>query len=331
MTAYIDQKYLHLLAPHLSQFKRKKDNLWNFRCPYCGDSQSSSTKARGYVYQHEAQYNFKCHNCGYGTTLKKLIQDTDPELYKQYLMENFSIRERREPTKKKMVLRNTPKYIRTEFKSLKKISQLKPNHPAKRYVEKRSIPTKFHHKIFYATKFYQFVNELIPNKFSIQKDESRIILPFLDENKKLFGFQGRALGPSKTKYITIMLDESRPKVFGLDNIDKHKKVYVVEGPIDSLFVNNCIAMAGADLSNLHIPNSVIVYDNEPRNREILNRMEKTISKGHNIVIWPDYINEKDINDMVLTGKTTEDIMGVLRENTYSSLKAKIKLSEWRKV
>ena len=331
MSNYVDTKYLNLLSIHLAQFKRKDDNLYNFRCPYCGDSQKSTTKARGYVFLHTGDYFFKCHNCSYGTSLKKLIQDVDKELYDQYLMERFSINQRKPTAKSSFTIRKPPKYVKSEFKTLKKISQLKYDHYAKVYVDNRLIPKNKHHKLFFAPKFYGWVNTVIPNKFDIQYDEPRLILPFLDENKTLIGFQGRALKKSNTKYITIMVDESKPKVFGLDEVNKNNKIYVVEGPIDSLFLNNSIAMAGADLSSLQLPKPVIVYDNEPRNKEIIRRMEKVIQSGSELVVWPDYIEDKDINDMIISGYDTDDIMSILKDRTYSGLSASAKLSEWRKI
>lgn len=331
MSNYVDTKYLNLLSIHLAQFKRKDDNLYNFRCPYCGDSQKSTTKARGYVFLHTGDYFFKCHNCSYGTSLKKLIQDVDKELYDQYLMERFSINQRKPTAKSSFTIRKPPKYVKSEFKTLKKISQLKYDHYAKVYVDNRLIPKNKHHKLFFAPKFYGWVNTVIPNKFDVQYDEPRLVLPFLDENKTLIGFQGRALKKSNTKYITIMVDESKPKVFGLDEVNKNNKIYVVEGPIDSLFLNNSIAMAGADLSSLQLPKPVIVYDNEPRNKEIIRRMEKVIQSGSELVVWPDYIEDKDINDMIISGYDTDDIMSILKDRTYSGLSASAKLSEWRKI
>lgn len=331
MSTYIDQKYLHLLSANLPLFKRKNDNLYNFRCPYCGDSQVSSTKARGYVYLKEANYNFKCHNCSYGTTLRKLIQDTDPELYKQYIMERFSISDRKPKVKPKIPFNTTPKYVRKEFKSLKKISQLKSDHLAKLYVEKRLIPTNQHYRLFYTSNFYSFVNTIVPDKFAdVGKNDPRLVIPFLNENEELVGFQGRTLYKRNPKYITIMLDDNHPKVFGLDKVDKNKRIYIVEGPIDSFFVSNCIAMAGADLTGLQLPDAVFVYDNEPRSVEIIKRMEKSIQNGQSIVVWPGHNLHKDINDMIIAGYTVEDIDRILRRNTYTGLMAATRLSEWRK-
>lgn len=327
---YIDTKYLNLLSVNLTLFKRKNDNLYNFRCPYCGDSQKNTTKTRGYVFIWKADYFYKCHNCSASGSLKKLIQDIDPELYKQYIMERFST-DRKPTTQKGMTFQKAPKYVSSEFKALRKISQLKHDHYAKVYVDDRLIPKNKHHKLFFARKFYEWVNSIVPNKFDVTFDEPRLILPFVDENKTLIGFQGRALKKSNTKYITIMIDESKPKVFGLDEVNKNRKIYVVEGPIDSLFIDNCIAMAGADLARLQLPNTVTIYDNEPRNKEIVSRMEKVIDSGEEIVIWPKHNQCKDINDMILADYSRSDIESQIKENTFSGLRAATKLSEWRKI
>ena len=198
---------------------------------------------------------------------------------------------------------------------------------AKEYLEKRMLdPTKF----YFAKKFRTWVNSKKRTFDSVQKDESRIIIPMYDTERNLIGFQGRALGPNFVKYITVMLNDDAPKVFGLEQIDKTKTVYVTEGPFDSTFIRNSIAMCGADgdVRGWGISSPVWVYDNEPRSNEILRRIESTIDRGESVVIWPQKIKEKDINDMVLS---KYDIMSILESNTYSGLEAKVKFNNWKKV
>ena len=151
-----------------------------------------------------------------------------------------------------------------------------------------------------------------------------------DTERNLIGFQGRALGPNFVKYITIMLQDNAPKIYGLDKINKDETVYVVEGPFDSTFVENSVALCGSDGDLAHLKGSdiVLVYDNEPRNKEILQRIERCIEKGEQVVIWPNNIYQKDINDMVLGG---HKIMNMLRSNTYSGLAAKVKFNNWKRV
>ena len=127
-----------------------------------------------------------------------------------------------------------------------------------------------------------------------------------------------------------MLSEDQPKIYGLDQIDKQKSVFVTEGPYDSTFIPNSIAMCGADadVGRWGIINPIWIYDNEPRNREILNRISKTIDSGDPVVIWPSDISDKDVNDMVMAGL---DVLSVIESNVYSGLEAKLKFNSWKKI
>jgi len=336
MSDYIDAKYLNLLSAQLEQFKRKSDYTYNFRCPYCGDSIKSKTKARGYVFIREGKMFYKCHNCGTGASISNLIKFVNPELYKEYTLERFGERadkKRIKKTKTDIRLQRKPDYLKnTPLKNLKKISQLETEHPARKYINSRKIPPNQHYKLFYAPKFYKFCNECVPNKFpDIEKDEPRLVIPFIDEQNRLIGFQGRAFGKSTPKYITIMLDEDAPKIFGLDAVNWSKPIIIVEGPIDAMFLDNAIAMAGSDSARFSAENAVFCWDNEPRSVENIRRMEVAIANGENVVIFPNTIKEKDINDMVLCGRDPDEIQAIISNNTFNGLMAKAKLSEWRKI
>ena len=254
---YIDQKYLLLVSSQLKLFKKKSDGLYNFRCPYCGDSHKSKTKARGYVFRKEQKLLYRCHNCSKGTTLQGLLKHIDVNIYKDYIFEQF----KKDKTNKELDGKLTftqPKFMKgSPLKSLKKISQLKHDHPVKKFVDSRKIPTNTHYELFFAPKFYKWVNTIIPNKFpSVEGDHPRLVIPFFDESNNMFAFQGRAFGKEEPKYITIILDSQREKVYGLNKVDWNKTVYVVEGPIDSLFLDNCVATAQSDLRLKNRKNNV---------------------------------------------------------------------------
>ena len=320
----IDSKYIGLVSSRLQKFKRVKADLYNFRCPLCGDSQKHKNKARGYVYPVKADMNFKCHNCGSSATFSNFLKQLDPTLHKQYVFEKFQTRN----TGKGSIIEE-PKFdfkkpVFTKKLDLPKASEVPV---AKEYLEKRKLdPTKF----YFASKFKKWVNTQKQTFDTIGRDESRIIIPMYDTERNLIGFQGRALGPNFVKYITVMLQENAPKIYGLDKINPDETVYVVEGPFDSTFVKNSIALCGSDGDMAHLKGSdiVFVYDNEPRNKEILQRIEGCIEKGERVVIWPRGIVDKDINDMVLSG---HDIMPLLESNIYSNLEAKVKFNNWKKV
>ena len=321
----IDSKYIGLVSSRLQKFKRVKANLYNFRCPLCGDSQKHKNKARGYFYQVKTNTNYKCHNCGASLSFNNFLKQIDTTLHKQYAMEKF--KEGHAGGRNFVV--DEPKF---EFK--KPIFKKKLDLPkasdvpiAREYLERRRLnPSKF----YFAQKFQEWVNTQKQTFSNIVKDECRIIIPMYDTNSELIGFQGRSLGPNSVKYITVMLNEEAPKIYGLDQIKTTKPIYIVEGPFDSTLVENSVAMCGSDIDirTFGWSNYIWVFDNEPRNREIVNRISKTIDRGDKVVIWPPNIEQKDVNDMILRG---HNVMNVLESNTYSGLKAKIKFNYWKKI
>jgi len=346
-TMWLEQKYASLVGTQLEQFKviKNKPYMAKFRCPVCGDSQKNRFKTRGHFYEYEGHINFKCFNCSASTSLSKFIKTHNPTLYTEYRLENL-----KESGDANTIL-NDEKFVSAiekfssrridhfdPFKDLQKISQLKPNHPAKIYVQERKIPSNTHFRIYYSPIYYTWVNTILPGKFSekaLALDEPRIVFPFIDSKGYVFGFTGRSLSKTTNmRYATIILDETKEKVFGLETIDKTKKVYVVEGPIDSLFLDNCIAMAGSDINLNNIADRdkiVVIYDNEPRNKEIVKKINKAVEHNYNVCIWPDFIEQKDINDMVLKQDLSGPaIQSIIDSNTYNGLAAKMRLQQWSK-
>ena len=320
----VDAKYIGLVSSRLKKFKRVKANLFNFRCPICGDSQKQKNKARGYIYPIKNNMNYKCHNCGASLSFNNFLKQVDTTLHKQYTLEKF----KEGHTGRNFVVEE-PKFefSKPVFKKSFDLPKASSNSVASDYLTKRKLdPDKF----YFADKFMEWTNSQKQTFDTILRDESRIVIPMYDETKNLIGFQGRALGKSFTKYITVMLDDEAPKAYGLDSIDKTSTVYITEGPFDSTFICNSIAMCGADadISSWGISDPVWIYDNEPRNREIVSRIQRTINNGGRVVIWPTNIEEKDINDMVLAG---HDVMSMLESNTHSGLEAKIKFNNWKRV
>ena len=320
----VDSKYIGLVSSRLQKFKRVKSDLYTFRCPICGDSQKNKNKTRGYLYPVKNNTNFKCHNCGASLSFNNFLKEMDPVLHKQYTLEKF-----KEGHTGRGFVVEAPKleFKKPVFKKSLNLPKASSNPVAKEYLEKRKLnPEKF----YFADKFKEWTNSQKQTFDTIGRDECRIIIPMHDKDNNLIGFQGRSLVPNSVKYITVMLDEEAPKIYGLNTIDQNLPVYVVEGPFDSTFINNSVALCGSDgdVRCLEGSSIVFVYDNEPRNREIVNRIGKCVSRGESIVIWPSGILEKDINDMVLAG---HNVMDVIKSNTYSGLEAKIKFNNWKKI
>ena len=335
--SYIDIKFLNLLSTRLQKFKRKSENLFNFRCPHCGDSKKSSSKARGFVYRKKNDMFFKCHNCGVGQTLGNLIKFLDPTMYKEYVFERFkdgkveSEKPEFDFTPSK-ILKTKTAHERT-LESLKRFDQLVTTHPAKKFLFDRLIPKIHWDKFFFCSNFYEWTNSIVPNKFpNLKGDHPRVVIPFYDRSGKFFAFQGRAFGKEQPKYITIKFDETKQKIYGLDRIDLNKPVMITEGPIDSLFLDNALALAGADaVVNIQHEQCTMIFDNEPRNEQIVNRMKNAVDKKFNLVVWPESLKYKDINDMIIAGKTLAQIESIIYRSTYCGLEAHQHINNWKKV
>ena len=320
---YVDSKFIGLVSSRLEKFKRVKSNLYNFRCPICGDSKKNKSKTRGYLYAVKANTNFKCHNCGASMSLNNFLKQVDPAVHKQYVLEKF----KEGHTGRNFVTEEPDfKFEAPKFKKKLKLPKASEDPRPAGYLTARKLnPDHF----YYAKHFKKFVNSLKQTFDDEKHDEERIIIPLYYE-KNLIGLPGRSIKPNPVKYITVMLDDDAPKIYGLDNIRRDAPVYITEGPFDSTFIRNAIAMCGADanVDRWGISNRVWIYDNEPRNREIVNRISKTIDSGDSVVIWPEGIDDKDINDMVMSGL---DVQSVIESNTYSGLQAKLKFTTWKKI
>jgi len=359
--SWLEQKYINLLSGRLQKFKRKNQNLWNFRCPICGDSDTNKSKARGYIYAQRGEYIFHCHNCNDTKSIKNFIKVLDLNLYNEYVMEKLKEtgQNKHSEVADFVVKMDVPKFRKADdpLKQLKKISSL-VNHPAKRYVTSRQIPTPFHAKLFYCAKFKAWVNTFMPDKFDdLKYDEPRLVIPFINDKGDMIGLQGRSFNPdAKLRYITLMVDENYPRLYGVDALDTRETIYVFEGPIDSMFVPNSIASAGGDIISelprlgLDKTQYVVIYDNEPRNPHTIKKMEKAIDAGYTVCIWPDTITLKDVNDMVksevinqtyvnydmnlvnteLINRIANRLRKVIDQNSHSGLAAKLKLTTWRK-
>ena len=339
---WIDAKYVSLMAFRLRNFKSRGNGNFNFSCPLCGDSKQNKSKSRGYVFPSKGRLTFHCHNCNVTMGVHKLLKELDGVLYADYLTEILmaSGKHPDSETKKFEVRMNQSKLKHnTILEDLEKVSSMDAKNPVKMYVQARKIPPEYHYKLFYCPNFKAWVNKTLPGKFEDElRDEPRLIIPFFGADGELFGFQGRSFSKkSSLRYITIMLDE-RPKIYGLDKHDPHlATTYVVEGPIDSMFLPNCLAAAGGNIvQNLQTTKTekerfVVVYDNEPRNPHTIHKMEKAIDQGYRICVWPAGLIGKDINDLILKGYTQKQVVDLIKENTYSGLSATLALTEWKKV
>lgn len=336
MNEYVDKKFISLLSNRVRNFKWKSATLANFSCPICGDSATNKSKARGFCILHKGRYYYKCHNCQYSTTIGSLLKKLDSTLYSEYLREiyknNSSDNKVAQSEPVKVV--QTPQIKPDILRGATCVNKLDASHPCRIYLDSRKIPKLYHRVLYYTDDFRDYAEDHF-DKADLVPNDKRLIIPFFDRNgKTLIGLQGRAIDPdAKIRYVTLRHDENKQLLYGLERVDFSKQINVVEGPLDSLFVPNCIGMATAgkkiDLPTL-ADNIVMIYDNEPRNKQIVDYMQKSIDHGYRLCVWPNTIKEKDINDMVIAGTKPAKIYETICTHTYSGLLAKLKLQEWKK-
>lgn len=324
MSLYLDKKYINLVSNTLEKFKWKKNTLANCRCPICGDSTTSKTKARGYFFTSDDSFFFKCHNCGISFNVYKFLEIVSPSLFQQYCLEKFKDDSRRD------IQHIVPTVIiKSSIPDYALINDLPVNHEARKFVEDRKIPYT-NSKIGYTDSFATFAKEFNPEYDLI--DDARIIIPILDEHNQCLGVQGRTLKNIKPKYITLKKAENVKLIYGQDRVDKSKRIYVVEGPIDSLFLTNGIACLGSGnfleiREKFQNQDLVFVLDNEPRNKQIVEIMFELINRKEKVCIFPSYIKQKDINDMILCGLNVSDI---INNHTFCGASALLNFNTWRK-
>lgn len=337
MSLYLDQKYLTLISNRLPLFKRKSDHLYNCRCILCGDSTKKRNKARGYFFSFKNELRYKCHNCDASMAFGTFLKTIDGNLHSQYRMEKYTDGQslNKANTLPELVF-EAPKFKTKDEKLidsiLDRLDTLPDDNEAVQFCKARNIPVKKYNQLYYISNIKNIVQLNSKYKESIKGEEPRLVLPFYDENDQLTGVTCRALRGEALRYLTVKVKEDVPYIFGSGDLDKTKPVFVVEGPIDSLFLENSIAVNGTSFNKINSlgitkDKLILVFDNQPRNKEVCSIIEKNINQDYNIVIWPQIIEEKDINEMVLAGKNVNKI---LKENTFKGLTARAKFIAWKR-
>ena len=343
MSISIESKYIRLISSRLRNFKQKKDYLWNFSCPICGDSKKNLSKARGYVFQKGTNLFFNCHNCGVGTNLGNLIKQVDPSLHKEYVLERYKSGESgfsnfKSPSFDIPAPRFDKVAKEKHFEHAEWVSKLPSGHFCLVYCTNRRFLSTMVDTLLFTPNYKKFCDALVPNHGKEITADARLVIPFYDKYNTLIGVSGRALENSdyKLRYVTLRTNESQDKlIYGMDKVNTNELVKIVEGPLDSMFLTNCVGSGDSALIQtaklIDAENKVLIFDNEPRNKEIVKLMDDAIKLGYNVVIWPDTMEQKDINEMVMAGFSPDEIERIISSNTFTGLRAQMKFISWKKI
>jgi hypothetical protein len=334
MSTITDHKYAQMISHKLLLFKRKSERVYNFRCPFCGDSQKNKLKTRGYLFEKSGGLIYKCHNCDVGTNLGKLIELVDPGLAKAYRLESYKERVSANTEGETFLIPKTekerPPIILDEM--LPRLDQLPAHHRAVEYAKARNLPKDRWNDLYYARDFKE-LETLNPAYEGRLTSDERLVIPFRREDGLLTGVTGRAMGNSSLRYVTIRITDD-PLIYGLDRVVRGKTIYVLEGPIDSMFLPNSIGAGGTDfqraLYSISGEDVVLIFDNQPRNKQVVKRVESFVQRGYSMVIWNSSWEYKDINDAILSGLSGSAVEHILNKSTFKGLALKLAIRDWKK-
>ena len=322
---WLQLKFLKFLP--LEQFTDKGGRKFNFRCPICGDSQKSETKKRGWATEYKNNLFIKCFNCDYSNSFQNFLKEHYYNFYQDFIKEKFQETGALFSTNPKKT--NSQDLFANEFQSLnlQKISELPKDHRAVAYLTDRMIPKEIYEQFYYSDNFALWLNKIQKGAINFSSDmDRRIVIPFYNQYKKIFAVQGRTIEFKSPKYLTFKFNKEEDLIFGLDTVDFSRTVFITEGPIDSLFIDNCLAVSGslADIDKVlkytHKENIVIIPDNDFRNKYTDKFIQRLISQNYYVVLWPKETDFKDIN-AARKDLTNQEIYSIIQNNTFKDLNA----------
>lgn len=341
MSLFVDLKYIHLVSPRLQGFHRKSDHLFNCRCFLCGDSQKTKTKMRGFFFRQKDHFLYKCHNCGRSIKIATVLKQLDATLYKEYVLETYSDTHQKS-TRSVTTSRSIPAVRfdtvkRTTINHAERCDYLPEQHYCRQYLTQRQIPFSMWSRLYFTENYEQVIKDLAPQEVHKVRPDARLLIPYYDAYGALTAISGRALAAdSSIRYVTIRTVPSTDKlIYGLDRIDTDRPLFITEGPLDSLFLDNAVASGDANLAlvakRVQHEDIYLVFDNERRNKELVTMMEQAIRAGHRVMFWPDTVRGKDINEMIVNGHTAQELIALILSHSVSGLRATTELTFWKKV
>ena len=332
MSEWIDRKYVSLVATRLDRFVVKQQHPYvaNCRCKICGDSKTNKWKARGYFFAKKGGIFYKCHNCSASANLSNFLKQVDPTLHKQYVFERFAEGKQSNTNVTAFTFEQPkfkPKSILDDLFVPVKGTQ------AEKYLRTRQIPEDKWTSLYYVEDSQTLEQLSDKYKGRVLGSDPRIAVPFYNNDDELVAVNCRAINDSKLRYITVRIDDNAPLIYNLNKIDRTKTVYVTEGPFDSMFLDNSVAVGSSDLNAvskvLDRNNVVLVFDNQPRNKQLIDTMVSAANDQYKVVVWPSSVQQKDINEMIING--VDNVKEIIDNNTVHGLALSVRINQWKKL
>ena len=329
---FIDLSFLQSISYRLENFSKIGSGAFVCRCVYCGDSQTKKRKRRLYFYTKHNSLNFDCKNCGAHGSFFRFVKEQCSDVFDEY--KKAQMLNRFKPNQNQTIsIDNLQECVQESNNT--KLDGVIPaieSSVATKYLRDRGFKKKQIDRLMFSDNFKITAQSISYKELSDDfPEDSRIVIPFYNRDGVIDLVQGRSLkNNSKMRYITIKRYENTKKVFGLNMIDNKKTIYCVEGALDSLFIDNCIATNDSNLLSA-ADADVYIWDNEPYNKEICKLIGCAIDKGKSVVIWNVSTDKKiDINDIIRLGITQSQLMDIIQKRTFVGLRAKAEFVQWKR-
>lgn len=342
---YVDLKYVLLAGGRLELFEETANQVYKCRCPFCGDSKKCHRRTRGFFIPDAETYRYYCHNCGASFSLSNYLKEQAFDLFSEFKLEKFGSTMVTRP--KAMIELPIPKSAIFDTDPIIKRCtvlthcKIGPLATVKQYAESRQIPEPFFSRL-YAISDVNEISRMIPRYSGIKlPSHPMLVIPFFVNKNDYNYIQCRTADKNNTefRFITLQVNDG-PKLYGEDRIQWHRPVYVLEGPIDAMSIDNGLAVAGSTPSVSYVEerilkikypknNLVMLYDNDYRsNLQIKKRVIRSIDRGYSVVIFDNQFNGiKDINQAITDFEWSyAKINDYIRKRTFSGLRAKLELS-----
>jgi hypothetical protein len=315
----------------------KYNNVYNGSCPFCKEGKSYGKKTR-FFYLPEKELTY-CHNCGYSRKTFNFILDVTGKPFNEVINEIKNLDYSEVPDKQeKEEVKQVNKSLPDDCINLTDKNQLEfhKNNPivnvCLNFIKSRRLNTAINKPITY---YLSLVDKVHKN---------RLILPFYDSNGDIIFYQTRTLlekdSYEKPKYLSKVGAEK--SLYGVHNLDLfHDNVYIFEGPIDSFFIKNGLAVCGIQeetnrtfnelqskqITQLTTFKKIWCLDNQWNDNASLKKSSILVDSGEHVFIWPEaFKNYKDLNELCIKFNRDSINPELITKNTYSGLKAKILLT-----
>ena len=330
---WIGKKFIGQIEHTLEGFVWKGEDRANCRCPVCGDSKVKKNKKRGWWLLKNGEWVYKCYNCGYFAGLPTFLKRYHNQLYHDYLVEKMGDNYR-VPTPK-AIPKPEPVIVKPNgLENLVRLDRFPKSNMFVQYVSNRLIPRSKWNLIYACpTEFEAWYEKVNGNELPEWESDPRIIIPSFNSDGNVMMYSCRSIVEKPSiRYLIIKVRSDGLKLFGLERVNTKQTHLVLEGQLDSLFFDNALAMVGSDFpeKELNKRTAIVVYDNEPRNAEIVTKMQKALNHGFKVCVWPKSMRGKDVNEMVQNGHSAEEIFSTVLKNSAYGLQCKLMIAQWLK-